>query len=482
MSRLVYPKATTQRDQRDPSMFHLKERFFDITYNLLTVVVAITLPALLAPSLASAYGVFQTLEHQVTGLEGLSKPGAAVLSPDGLHLYVGGVDALVVLERDPSSGALEALQTLQSGGDGFGVFFISHLVASPDGRNIYAASTISSALLVFERDPETGHLTFVQRLFDHTEGVDGLGKVFDLEISPDGRHLFSVAFKVLPASQGKVAVFERNLTDGSLTLIDLENEVGAVSALYYPLAVAIAPDGSHLYVADRVGGLLTFDRDPGSGELTFRGALAGEPLGVSNAIDLVLDPEGAFLYLAGHGDFSPILLTFSRDPESGVLTLVDSISSMGTEWEGTENLLIDGDGLNLYMRSRRHLDVFARDSQGRLQYRETVRDDEQGVEGLAGIGNGVLSPQNEHLYVPAYDDEAMVLFMRSASTGELTFLDAMYDGEGATLDAVSRLTSPHVRVSEHMVLNAEDFIESLASVSKPPQLPRWQRAFSIKLC
>ncbi|MDP2712922.1 MAG: beta-propeller fold lactonase family protein, partial [Solirubrobacteraceae bacterium] len=96
---------------------------------------------------------------------------SVTISPDGTNAYAAaaGSGAVVVFDRDPSTGELTqktgtAGCISQTGHDGdcatgtalAGAYSVT---VSPDGANAYAASAISDAVVVFDRDPSTGALT-----------------------------------------------------------------------------------------------------------------------------------------------------------------------------------------------------------------------------------------------------------------------------------------------------------------------------------
>ena len=400
------------------------------TTPLAAVCLSLTLLALgLSPSPAAGYGVFQVIRHQVTGFENLDQVESTAISPDGRHLYSGGVDAITVMSRDAATGALAPIQVLRSGGaDGFEVLFLSQLLVSPDGLNVYVGSTTDSAVVVFARDPASGRLSFVQRLWDNENGADGLRLLIDMAISSDGRQVYTLAF-----GEKEIGVYDRDLSTGALTLIDLENGIGEVPEMLNPRGMAVAPDGGHLYVADLVGGLLTFLRRSDDGALTYEGAISGDVLVSDRLWDVTLSPDSTSLYLSGTASgMGNVIVGFNRDPASGVLEQNDFVS----ELENRQYLVVDASGSSVYLTGDSSVEVLDRDAQGRLTLRQTVLQGESGVEGLAGGGVGVLDAEGRHLYIPAVATEAIVSFERTASTGELTFLDAAFDGEGATLDGL----------------------------------------------
>jgi DNA-binding beta-propeller fold protein YncE len=77
------------------------------------------------------------------------------------------------------------------------------ICVSPDGRNVYAAATESSAVACFQRDDKTGKLTYLETLMNdstrnHLSGAAGIAA------SPDGKHVYVTA-----EFSGGVTTFER---------------------------------------------------------------------------------------------------------------------------------------------------------------------------------------------------------------------------------------------------------------------------------
>jgi hypothetical protein len=70
-----------------------------------------------------------------------------------------------------------------------GIVFCSSLVVSPGGHHVYAIGSIDKALAVFDRDPATGALTFVEA----DVRAPDLFPVNTVVQSPDGMHLYATA-------------------------------------------------------------------------------------------------------------------------------------------------------------------------------------------------------------------------------------------------------------------------------------------------
>jgi 6-phosphogluconolactonase (cycloisomerase 2 family) len=89
-------------------------------------------------------------------LKNLTGPNELAISPDGLHLYASGTTScsLACFQRDPATGKLTCLATVQNEGTGVGVELGANGVdVSPDGRFLYLALENASGISIFERTP-----------------------------------------------------------------------------------------------------------------------------------------------------------------------------------------------------------------------------------------------------------------------------------------------------------------------------------------
>lgn len=71
------------------------------------------------------------------------------------------------------------------------------------GHHLYAAGYYDNAVVAFTRDSVTGRLTFEEMQTDGSSGVDGLSAISALAISPDGYHLYTASYY-----DSAVAVFQ----------------------------------------------------------------------------------------------------------------------------------------------------------------------------------------------------------------------------------------------------------------------------------
>jgi 6-phosphogluconolactonase (cycloisomerase 2 family) len=212
----------------------------------------------------------------------------AAMSPDGAFLYTASgnpsASKLHILARDPASGYLTHLATTSGGPDlGTSLGMITDIEVAPDGRQVYVAQVGPSAIKVLARDPFTGLLhstgTIYASEFGNREATN------DLEISPDGRYVYSTGPDLVS--------FAREPVTGRLSYLGYHGAWG------YELD--LTPDGRRLFTGGTTVSML--DVDPDTGALTPRGS-ASPPPGPSDGHgrNVVAAPDGASAYSVERGD------------------------------------------------------------------------------------------------------------------------------------------------------------------------------------
>lgn len=279
---------------------------------------------------------------------GLRKPWKLALSPDQTRLYVacrGSLDtdannvpypdALVVLERDVSTGALSFREAHQNGVSGVaGIGEPSSLAVSADGAHVYVAGMADDALALFARNA-AGGLSFVESYKHGSAGIAALNQPLSLLISADDKHVYAGSEKT-----ASVATFARDATTGKLAWLGaILNTSMPNHGLARPMALVGSTDGRFVYVASQIDNAITvFARDAATGALSVsaiapaaRDGVDGiENLGNVTAIALSADESKLFAVSPTAG----ALTVFRRDPAGGGLTQTDSFVDGGFGGEG----------------------------------------------------------------------------------------------------------------------------------------------------
>lgn len=343
---------------------------------------------------------------------------------------------------------------------------------SPDGRSLYTAGYVEGATYAiarFDRDPATGALAYRGCIADHKASVRSgsstcevipgvepdpaapLYGVRGLTVSPDGNSVYAVGLFSLVR-------FDRDPTTGVLAYrgcitgatrggvrscdeIPTANLGGDGSGMGASSGVAVSPGGNSVYVTSPIpmdgpdgdAAIALFDRDPGSGALTWHGCISGRtelgpagngactlvPSASRYALDsgfnpesLSLSPDGESLYTGSSRGCDEYgcwgswgLARFDRDPATGALTYRDCITgdrqsgpsssgacaaipSASQDGKGSGlrgyALAASPDGKSLYAGGGSEVSWLDRDPTGALTYGGCITGDRQ--SGPSGSG------------------------------------------------------------------------------------------------
>ena len=254
-----------------------------------------------------------------------SATGIAV-SPGGASVYVTSgqhTNAVTRFKRD-ATGRLRYRGCIANGGAHAGLRGCENprrnsldsneaVAVSPDGRDVYVASSDSDSITRFKRTANGG---LVYRGCIANRGAhgcvkakhDSLGGAFDVAVSPGGTSVY-----VASLDGDAVTRFDRH-SDGSLAYEDcIANARGHGcrkpdhDSLGGADAVAVSPDGTSVYVASlRADAITRFKRSPG-GRLESGGCFAGggahgcrkpQQNSLHAANGIAISPDGKSLYVS----------------------------------------------------------------------------------------------------------------------------------------------------------------------------------------
>ncbi len=374
----------------------------------------------------------------VNGLRGAQ---SVAISPDGADVYVagGGDGAIAVFRRGASGAPVFVEQQRQSITGAQGLGGAADVAVSRDGANVYAAGTADDSIVVFSRDAATGGLTFTGHLRNDVDGVTGLAAPAAVTVAPNGATVYV-------ASSNALAVFARDAASGDLSFVEAEAEPGnAARGLKGAHGVAVSPDSAHVYVAGSGDNALgVFAVDSASGGLVFVEAQRENQNGVSGlagANAVAVSPDGAHVYVAGKLDDA--IAVFSRDTTTGALTFVevDRHGFGGVDGlDGVEALAVAPDGLHLYAASSvaNALAVFARDpASGSLTFLYRQIDGLGDVAGLGGAAAVAVTPDSTGVWVASKTENAVAAFDARCGDGNLDAGEQCDDGNAVAGDGCS---------------------------------------------
>jgi len=303
-------------------------------------------------------------------------------------------------------------------------------------------------------------LTFDEVLKNGGNSVGGLSGPTDVLMSPDSLYVYTVS-----SFGSEVGLFRREKASGTLVFIEeVQDNLSGVDGIGGAIAGAISPEGKHLYIAGNSDdAIAVFSRNITSGQLTFvefrKDDIAGID-GLNGAASVSVSADGNHVYIVGY--FDDALVVFARNATTGELTFVESLKDElgGVDGlNGADAVAISPDDKHVYIAG--NIDdavaVFSRNSTtGQLTFVEVHKDGANGVDGLNGATDITISPDGNHAYVAGNSDNAVAVFSRNTTTGALTFIEVHLDDIGGVdgLISIAALTvSPdneHVYTSSNV--------------------------------
>lgn len=307
----------------------------------------------------------------------LAAPAGAAAKPGALTQLPGKQGCLV--DRSKPAGSCGKARALK----GPGPFMGSRAIAvSPDGRNVYVASSSSDAIAIFSRDPRSGRLSqgkgkggcVAAKGSGGCAVAVGLDEPNSVAISPDGLNVYATS-----RAGNSVTAFGRSPKNGALA--QLPPPAGCISglplpgcvpgrALLAPDVVVVSPDGTSVYAGSFFGNSVAAFARTATGALTQLAGTAGciaeategcaAGIGLKSVEGLAISGDGASVYAATA--LSNEVVELSRDASTGALTqatdgsgcIVDAAltgCTLGRELAGANAVAISPGDENVYVTS-----------------------------------------------------------------------------------------------------------------------------------
>ncbi len=360
------------------------------------------------------------------------------------------------------------------------------VTVSPDNKQVYVTSYYAGSVTHFDRNLANGQLTLANTVA--TNEVKGARKVV---VSPDGKQVYVTA-----SSANSFVIYDRDKNSGQLSLKDAYTNNAIVKGLTGAHGVAVSPDGKNIYVASvDEDALVTFYRD-NDDFVGYGDAITSIP-DLNGAHGVTVSPDGKNVYVTSYtNNISGTLSTYSRKATDGSLTHVQTwregqLITLFPQprfmdgLAGAHAVTVSGDGNYVYVAGLHDnsLVVFKRNLlTGALGYLKTYKDGVGNLDGLGGTTGVVISPDGNHLFTTALNDQALGIFDRDPATGLVDFVEAFHrdvntglpalDGanevvvspDGSTVYAVSGTDDAVVAFA---VANPKATLESLLPASVP---------------
>jgi 6-phosphogluconolactonase (cycloisomerase 2 family) len=263
---------------------------------------------------------------------------SAVLHPSGKFLYVANPGQL---ENDISLFDIAGDGTLtEQPRTPVGPFASQpeYLAMDPAGNYLYCANTLSDNISVFSIDSSTGILTQLANS-PFTVGSPPL----NMQVTPSGDYLY-----VTTSSGVDGFIYGFSVNAGALTLAGPPTSSYGIN----PNGLAIDPSGSYLYVANTSSNTIAiFAISPSGAAPGTLQQIPGSPLAstYTTPVSLILDPKGAYLYVANQG--SNNVAVYSISSTTGLPTVLSSSVSTGAFYteNGPSFLAVDPNGGYLFV-------------------------------------------------------------------------------------------------------------------------------------
>ena len=297
--------------------------------------------------------------RQISAVKGVGNPSFLAVHPDGRHLYAvaeigdfnnqqtGGVAAFAI---DPESAALEFVNAQPSGGRG-----PCHISIHPNGRYAFAANYGGGSVSILPIN-EDGSLGPPSDFVQHTGSSVNPNRqkaphAHSINIHPNGRFAYAADLGL-----DKILIYSVDLENGKIPPNDppyAETRPGAG-----PRHFAFRPDGAFAYVINELDSTLNaFRVDAESGALTLLQTIDTVPSGFDGTnytAEVRVAPNGRFVYGSNRGHNS--VAVYRIDDEKGTVQLVEHESTRG---DTPRNFGIDPTGQFLIAANQNSDDLYS---------------------------------------------------------------------------------------------------------------------------
>jgi 6-phosphogluconolactonase len=266
---------------------------------------------------------------------------------------------------------------------------------------VYAALPAANQIIAYREDPNSGVLTQIAGS-PYTVG----NGAHSLALHPSGKFLYAANPGEAGSAESDISLFNI-ASNGVLTEVFPRASVAPNGSL--PQLLVMDPGGAFLYVANAgSNNISVFSIDSGSGVLT---PLANSPFALgATPLSMQITPSGQFLYVSTTSEPQGLIIAYSVN--AGVLTPLNGYPTAGNNPNG---VAIDPSGTFLYVANSgsNSIAIFGIAASGMLQ---PVANSPVNV-GFSVPISLMLDPKGQNLYVANQGSSNVAVFSINATTG-----------------------------------------------------------------
>jgi 6-phosphogluconolactonase len=329
-------------------------------------------------------------------------------------------DGLYSYRADPDTGGLDFLSSIPVGGTP------KFLAVGPDGRRCYVVDTTDDggSVASVAVDRETGALSVANRVPSGGEGpcycsVDRSGRYVFVA------HYSSGSVAVLPVDADGRAEEPAAVVEHSGSGADPDRQEAP-----HPHSVEPGPENRFVYVPDLgTDEVRVYEFDREAGDLRPADPPAVTLPGGRGPRHVDFGPAGEFAYLVGELDST--LTTLARDPETGALSVVETVSTLPEGFDGENqpaDVHVHPSGEWVYASNRGHdsIAVFEVDDGGRTGPRVARPVAHESTRG-SWPRDFAVGPGGRYLYAENQNSDSVVVFRTDGDPGKLAATGAVVD-------------------------------------------------------
>ena len=360
-------------------------------------------------------------------------------SHDGYNATTG-TSTLYVYSRDPATGVMKLLQSITQTESTQGLNRMSTAAFTNDGKYVYVAGcdndTGSYSITLFTRG-EDGSLTYVgQAAVQGLDGATGLdGWVSELTISEDGKTLYAINGKDTTGKlTGKTALSVFSIgSNGMLSHVQTIAE-----NINQPTDIAIVGNKIFIangYASNKAGAevsstISVFNRDESTGSLTFESSIE---TGVNFRIfDLEVSKDGSHIFVMLPNSVSGngiSILCFSKTADGYKLADIETTSA-NNGIQGSLALSPDGKTLYAGNYGQTKINIYSVGEDGAIELMNSITT----TNNISGV-HMALSPDGQTL---VWGTTHVFKGIACAHTSQV----AMNAGSGANIGSILTVTDP----------------------------------------